>query len=446
MPVANLERDSVASGRRAPRWLLLAAIAAIPLTIVAVAYVIGCWRAHAALAREMAAIEERGEPVWFSDWARPADEDAVERGKVAARLLAGFDRVPTDYLDDVVHRPLNLEEAGRVEQIVDGYRRDLHALVNLLGQGECRFDYDYQSREPSAILLTHVQNLRGVARLLKADFQVALTKGERSEAVARLDDMFELDRALEHDPFVISQYVRQAIAGQALDALQSSLARAVPEEEDLCSLCQDLNRMESDFQLAGCLRAERSLMLVSMESLGNPGMGRCLEDSGRGVSGTKAAVLNYWWGSWPYRPRRIYEEAIMLRTMSRWSELVDEPGPSATRRFDAVQATVPEEDFPIFFWCCTPFFNNSLRRAGLIHRQRLVSAQLALAVYGYRIRHGRLPESLAALKKYPVDKPVGLLSGKPLVYEQTADGFAIYDELPEQGRFEVRFARGGSKR
>lgn len=133
----------------------------------------------------------------------------------------------------------------------------------------------------------------------------------------------------------------------------------------------------------------------------------------------------------------------MLRTMSEWAVLVDQPGPSASQQLRVALAELEENDFPIF-----PEFSShigDLRGAGLAYRQRLISAKLALKVYSYRAAHGRLPESLDELPNPPSEEIIGLLSGKPLVYERTVDGFAIYDETPKQGRFEVKFARDAGR-
>ena len=422
------------------RWLVFGSAVVVPLAIIALAYVTNCWRAHVMLRREIADIQNRGEAAWFADLAPPVGDEAVVRGKAITRFLNGFTRVPSEFLDQAVTRPMTDEEAIQLRQLVDGYRSDMQAILGLLRQGECRFEYDYQTREPYDILLPHVQNLRNVQRLLLADLHANLQKGDRQEAIRKLIDMLDLEAALQHDPFSVSQRVRKALANMALDAVQAAMAQEILREQDLTPLGERLKSMESGFRLADCVRAERALMLVTMENLGRPAMTRSLTDAARDISPRQAAVLNYWWGSWPYRPRRLYEEAVMLRTMSEFARLVDQPGRAASQRHTAVLDQIGEEDFPIFHECSLHIGN--LREAGLLHRQRLISAQHALKIYVYRAIHGYLPESLEDIQQpSPGISSVGLLSDKPLMYEKSADGFAIYDELPEQGRFEVKFAR-----
>lgn len=426
------------------RWLLFGSFVAFPVLVVGVAYVINCWRAHSMLRREINRIEQRGEPVWFADLAPPQDDLAVANGEAVVRLLSRFDRLTWDVLEDVANHALTDGREKQVEELIDLHRSDLRALLDLLRSGDCRFTYDFQTREPYRIPLRHVDELRHVDRLLVAQLHVALRKGNRQQAIQSLYDMLDLDRALRTDPFAVSQLVRKSIGDPALDGLQVAMAQEAIDEEDANLLGERLRESESRFRLADCIRAERALMLVAMENLGSPGMTDGLSDASAGISPTKAAILNYWWGSWPYRPRRIYEQTVMLRTMSEWAEIIDQPGPSATQRLAATFGEIRKEDFPIFHECSKHFAN--VRETGMRHRQRLLSAELALKVYRYRAAHGHLPESLGKLDDTTANECLGLLSGKPLVYEKTADGFAIYDDLPEHGRFEVKFARDPERR
>ena len=134
----------------------------------------------------------------------------------------------------------------------------------------------------------------------------------------------------------------------------------------------------------------------------------------------------------------------MLRTMTRWAELVDRPGPTAGAQYAATNEQIPEGDFPVLDALLRQgqLGESSLRDTALHYRQRLLSARLALAVVRHRAAHAALPASLDELGVLAADR-VGLLSGKPLVYQPTieghTEGFAIYDESPDNWRFEVRF-------
>ena len=92
-------------------------------------------------------------------------------------LVNGFDRVPWEFLDDAANRSLTDELATQVQKVVDGYRPDVQAILDVLRQGECRFEYDFRTREPYNIPLPHVQNLRNVQRVLVADCHIPAFRG-----------------------------------------------------------------------------------------------------------------------------------------------------------------------------------------------------------------------------------------------------------------------------
>jgi hypothetical protein len=428
--------ESVNSPRKPRRWWLIGLIAAVPVGIVAVVYVIACWRAHAILRRAMEEIAERGEAVWFADLAQQGNDEALARGRALATLLNKLNRVPWELLGRATTEPLTDALAVPAQHAVDVYRPDMRAILRIVRQGECRFEYDYQTPTPYDILLPHAQYLHNAGRLLEAECRLALAKSNRKLATRCVRELLELDGVLAHDPFAVSQLVRKSTVRRSLNGLQAILGHEAASHDDLQWIDERLRSMELSFRLADCMRAERAAGFSTMENLGSPGMSSVLTDDARGVSHTKAVLLNHWWGSWLYRPRRLFEESVMLKTTSRLADLIDRPGPAATAQFAAASAPAHSDEFPVFQELTTHL--DKLRENGLEHRQRIISARLALAVCRYRQRHGRLPDALDDLEGARPESLVGLFSGKPLVYQKSEVGFAIYDDLPDQGRFEVK--------
>jgi hypothetical protein len=451
MTQGNAVNQTITSRRRQlPRWLVLTPIVATPLVIVAVVYVIGCWRADANLRREIEFIRERGEPLRFAELAHHRDDvEALSHGKKVAALVDRLQGAPGDFLDEVGTKGISPGGAKQIEETVAPYLADVQAIVDELRGGKCLFEYDYQTREPYSIPLNHVTYLRNAARVLSADAHVALAGRDKQRACQRVRDMFELDEALRHDPFILSQLTRQAIGNRAVELLQFVLGHEAATEAELGLFGEGLGELEANFRLAACMQAERAMLLAVMENLGSPGTEQIFTSGA--MPPAEASSSNRWWGSWPYRPRRVYQEALMLRTLTRWVDLVDRPGPAAASQFAAVNEQVLSEDFPILHALLKRGFDEStVRDTGLHYRQRLISARLALAVVRHRTVHAALPASLDELDVPSTDR-LGLISGKPLVYQPTtagptsgqAEGFAIYDESPDKWRFEVRYADAG---
>ncbi|HJT32178.1 MAG TPA: hypothetical protein VJ783_09055, partial [Pirellulales bacterium] len=410
--------------RNRRRWWLAAGIALTAMTIMGLIYGAACWRGHALLSQEMEKIAARGEPVWYADLAQRPTDPAVVRGRAIAAAARRFDLVLYEPFEEAIASPGSPTVQAKVRPMIDMHRATIDQIVGQLRQGECRSDYDFQTPAPLSTRLPTVQNTRMVARILAADFRLRAAQGERDQALAALTDAFELDEMLRHEPFAVSQYVRVAVAGYALDDLQIALGQGWIDEHRHEELDARLVEMESRFRLAPVLRGERAAMLTMMENLGRSDISRALEDF-EGISSTKAQVLNRWWGSWIYLPRRLHQEAIMLRTLGQMADLVDVPGPRAAERFADADAEARDDDSPI----CAEFSSHlgRLGQSGMAHRQRLLAARLALAVCRFRELHGRLPDSLAELTDSPLAEAKGLITGQPLVYLKTADGFVISD-------------------
>jgi hypothetical protein len=432
---------TIAPRRLLPRWLVLTPIIATPLLIVAVIYLIACWRAHDILQQEIRHIRERGEPLRFADLAPYHDDaEAVARGKEVAALADRLRSVPGDFLAEVATKGIRPADVKQIEETVAPYLADVQAIVDELRGGTCVFEYDYQTRDPYSIVLRHLDNLQKTAGVLAADAHLALVRGDNHRASQRVHDMFALDEALRHEPFVVSQLVRRAIGNRSLDLLQLVIGHEAATEADLGVLDERLGELEEGFRLASCLRAERAVLFDLMEDLGRPGVEQIF--SSASMSTTKATGLKHWWGSWPYRPRRLHQQAIMLRTLTRWADLVDRPGPAAGAQYTAACEQIGRGELPILDALLgEPINESTVRDPGLHYRQRLLSARLALAVVRHRVAHDALPASLDELAVPPTSR-LGLLSGKPLVYQPTlegeTEGFAIYDELHDKGQFEVR--------
>lgn len=414
-------------------------IATAAVAVLGVIYAVACWRGETLLRQEIERIAARGEPVWFADLAPRPDDPAIARGRIIAAAVKAFEKLPYELFDQAVVAPASPDLQAQVQPLVESHRPKVEETLQQLRDGDCRLEYDFNTSAPYGTLLPTEQNLMGVARMLDAEFHVCLAQGKTPRAVRAMFELVELDKVLRHEPFAMARFQRNAITNRFLNELQIALGRQMLLESELGSLDALLAELESRVRLAGVLHAERTMMLTSMENLGGGNMTNSLADDARGITRQKAMVLNHWWGSWLYRPRRLHQEAIMLRTMSRMAELIDVPGPRADEQFAEADAPMRDGELPL----CEEFSYHlvRLRDAAMNHRQRLISARWALAVCRFRERQGSLPDSLADLTEAPPIDANGLITGQPLHYVKTEDGFVIYDGEPEQGRFEVHYAQ-----
>lgn len=424
------------------RWQIAAIIAAVPVLAFGAIYIVACWRAQRLLDREIDRIAARGEPIWFADLAPAADDPSLARGRAIAAILEIISEVPFPPEPDG-GGTTPTDKLEEIRKAVEANRPRCRELASLARVGECRFEHDFKTVVPAATPLPEADNLNNVDRSLSFDAEEAIQLADNRRALEIIEDILDIAEVLRSEPFYVSQLVCIRVAGSGLDNLQTLLGRTTLNEADLKQIDSRLKTMESGYRLAPATYAERASILTMLDNLGRPEMGELLESLEYLSDDSKvvpdAYWKNRWWGSWLYRPRRLCGEAVMLQTMSRFAELIDQPGPTAAAQLAAADAhfRVQARELPT----CAIFLTdlNDIRTSGLAYRQRLIAARLAIAVCRYRAEHGELPRALAEVH-IPRDIDLtGLISGGQLAYEHRAASFAIFDETPEQGGFAVTF-------
>jgi len=434
--------------KKRPAWqILLTAVAAILLCFIA-AYAIGYWRQASALNAQIAAIRARGGPVRFADLAPLPGDENLARGD---RLLAALEKLkPLDHEFIVAFYGETLPDVADFSPflpVLDENREQLDEIIRICREGDCRFRYDFVTTIPFEILLPGVDKINHVRYLIIVDVLRLLAAGECDLAAAKICDFLLIASVIRHDSFYVSQGARFRSEETALDLLERLLAADDVSPDRLDAIDQRLQATEASCRLGPTVRGERAALMTNIEWLGRPEMAELLDSlealtpDGQGqqiVSG--AYWKNRWWGSWLYAPFRMKEQTFMLGEMSRAAEIIDEPGPEATAellreetRFLAVQ-----REFPIYsIFRMSPI---KLRDLALSHRQRLIAARLALQAIRYRWQHGSLPLALDELAAAAKISTIGLRTGKPLSYETSGEGFAIYDQGEDDspwGRFAV---------
>jgi len=440
--------------------------------------------AQAELDAELRAIERRGEPVRFSDCEPSllaAQENAALLFVLARSQLVGNSPEWRELMDLGGRQPA----PGDYQAFRDALSANEKALATLrraLSKPRCYFPYHYRTDQPFSILLRDVQATHAFSRLLQADVAQSLGTGDSRRAISAVDEHLNLARLLEDEPFLVSRMVLHVITRRAMNSLQDVLGHTELDPEQFDALDRCLARLQETATLKELVLKERAITLSTMETVGSP-MFRDdvldLEPARRGVRpppSTNALdrigrqinneVKNRGWASELYRPRLMRNQVFVLRTLSEFAEIVDQPGPEGAAAFARMNADLKEQvrDYPVAaLFVGEPQQVMDLewvRLHGLWHRQRLTIARLALRVARYRTLHGRLPEMLAEVADQDIPEiPSDLFTGAALVYQPRQNGFLIFalneqgeddggirpaDEVNLGARFEVMFA--GSER
>lgn len=305
-------------------------------------------------------------------------------------------------------------------------------------------------------LLPYLADLRSLTTTFGVTILLALHDDRLGEAWTNLLATTCLATSYKPEPILISQLVRFACMGVALEATWSALQAPGWTEEQLAALQQRWETVDlwtglpetaaySRAQNAALFQQERREPL-----LGTISFPELLRDPRNGL----AVIQNYWQQN-RYRHRGSYEDerAVLLFYRDRelelrravragtWTEMRPLPGVTNSTPFQptkpsrvATLLNLRQMSLQFAQRGVTPLS----RAAETEARRRLVVT--ALALERYHRRHAQYPDSLANLvPDFLKAAPIDFMNGQPLQYSRTRDGhFKLYsvglDAIDDGGR------------
>ncbi|MEX2174088.1 MAG: hypothetical protein WD872_06980 [Pirellulaceae bacterium] len=279
-PPSTLDPDSQAARReRRARWWFVVSVlvfAPIVLLVAGVAAVVIWFQvarsaAFAEVQKEVARIQAAGEPITTEDlyaYHRPAagtkditplwlaalqSFDEAQFGKDAGTLpIVGSGQQTTLAADD----PSG--QLAQAEQFLAKYDATVAAtLAAARESGECRFPVQFE--QGVAMLLPKVQKMRGVARLLSLRTQVAMARGDAPAAIESVEATFAASRAMENQLTLVEHLVSLAIAGVAIQNVESLLNEMDLTDEQLVQLQAAVERADLRGGLTTGMLGERGM-------------------------------------------------------------------------------------------------------------------------------------------------------------------------------------------
>jgi hypothetical protein len=258
------------------RWKPGALIAAMVVLLVA-APVGWWWRQQRAIEAALAAIAERGEPVTSADvdamYVRPPHEqdctslwlydEGVFSRKIfpAANVYTFFNQsIPPPRLDEV------WEDLASIELFLSQIQSDLDAWHRAAARGG-RARFSPQFERGFGTLLPYVQSIRWIGRCLDLDAHVRAYYGDAAGAADSLHAALMAARALENEPYLVSQLVRMVVHREALEEIRRLLPQVAFSAADLVRLQRELEA--TDFR-AGVRRGLLGDRVAGIISAGDP--------------------------------------------------------------------------------------------------------------------------------------------------------------------------------
>jgi hypothetical protein len=295
-----------------------------------------------------------------------------------------------------------------------------------------RFPLEYDKDNPAAILLPHLNALRGCARVLQLRAIAELQNGQSDKALDDVKLMLRLTDSVRAEPFLISHLVRIAILDITMQPVWEGLAEHKWSDTQLVELDRELAKFDflADYRLS--MRGELVLLQGGIidwlrrlpEELFN-----ISGDMSSGADPSLRILCRLIPSGWFYQnqlrcARPMVEAYLPVADVNRGII-----SPAATRRADAaIEAnTNHATPYNIIERMLLPALG-AVTKKFAYGQESVDLARVAIALERYRLAHGEYPESLDALAPQFIAKlPHDIINGQPLHYRRTNDGqFVLY--------------------
>jgi hypothetical protein len=442
--------------RKHSRWASAVQVAlgiCAALLAVAVAwYAFGRIKESRYVKRLEAQIRQKGEPLTLADLAAkyptiPDDQNAAipllkvweqddpnlwqafrrKERPLPHRLLRSFDP-DLPFLGQhkfEVGQALTPASRQAAKEFLSARAAHLDAIRVALARPKCRFPVDVE--EGFDALLPHLAEIKEEAQTLRIEALIAADSGNCEEAVAVIQQIFEMSRLLESEPFSISRLIEAAGLQIGISSGEDMLSRGRLSDAQLGRLKTILNGIDARAMLQETLKRERAhtMSMLNSSALKPSTTNSTMEAAQDRVNYRRSLRMMSALGL-VAKDRRLVLEHM--------GETIENSGREFPEMFAHQQRLETELEqkmrgFPpaIFAAIIFPATKSVVSRfIALEARKR--SALVALEVERYRSGHnGELPKTLDSLE--PALSPQFLedpFDGKPLRFRATENGYVVY--------------------
>ena len=408
---------------------ILKVIAAI-VVLLGLIYAIAVAVSSAKLRRAYADLEKAGRPMDRADVIPvkiPDSENAAPLYESAILLLKAqpaTEKNLLEYLGDLSEKfmegTLASDKHEELQQLIR--QESVTLALSIVEQGtqrrSCRFDHDYDAG--IHMLLTHLAEMRHLARILAANVCLEARAGSPVNAWERIPTQLRLADALLDEPVIISQLVRVRMIELTCRTIRKLCEIAPPTEQQSRDITSVLESFDSVRPLVFAIDSERLLIgewffnLPKSKLLKEPDILDWPDDF--------LGVVKIY-----FKPTFLADRATYLRIMQEYAQLVERPPSREVIQALEEKAEAAFERYPLTR-VLTPGMS-SLRR---IHNQMLAELRIVrtgLALLQYKQSNNTFPATLEAIGLSDIGDP---FSDGPLLYRSEADGFVLYSIGPDR--------------
>ncbi len=276
----------------------------------------------------------------------------------------------------------------------------------------CRFDYDHDAG--IYMLLTHLEDMRDLARLLAAKVCFEAQAGSLENAWDRVPTQLKLADAMIDEPVIISQMVYIKIVDLACQTIRKLCEIAPPSEQQYNEIAGLLESFDSVRPMIRAIDSERLLFgewvfnLPKRELLKEPDFLDWPDD----ILGVVKTC---------FKPTFLADRAAYLRMMLKFAQGFDHPDSYKEMRALEERLDTIAKRYPLSRKLIPSTIHVKRIHSGMLAELRIV--QTGLALLQYKQTKDSFPASLDALQLREIIDP---FSDDPLLYRSDADGFILY--------------------
>ena len=324
----------------------------------------------------------------------------------AAQMISSSGGTKAMYASPASSSSLSLPGA---RQVVAANRKAL-ATVRAAFAKESRNPPD---RDIMAQSFRQMAGMREIARLLMAEAHVRAADGDHAGAFESGLDAMEMGEDLHRGGVLIHSLVALAVQAIGQTPMLDALER-IPQNR-VEPFVRRLERiLISEAAIREVMEEERNLALTSYLETDNM-RAAPFSTAANQLRWYEAAVGGLWW--------HFMREPTIRETDDYYRAALPQIDKPANARKMPPQPRGPISSMMV------PVVEQGLKKVES-HRARNRIFLCALALRGYRLKHGRLPDTLEELKldARAITDPY---SGRPLIYRKDGDGYLLYSLGPD---------------